>query len=1217
MDNSRKDFNQTKIAQLNTNHSPAATTAFLNYCNNKNIDIALISEPPTKQTLPNIPKRLCPIFIAPTNNNQRVRACMCILNPKLQPIIISHLSTPDFLVCDFNNFILVSVYAHPVDSINPILNNITNTVNYANGRDLIIAGDMNANNKYWGASYNDNHGDEFLAAVIQNNLDIVNDSNTPTFDTIRGDRRLTSHIDLTVASMSIIDRITNWQVIEDVQMSDHRVIVFIVNKHVDLPKVSPSTVRWNTSVVDWNEWARCLENYFNDYDLNETYINNIDYSGDLDATVNIFVSSIRWACEENLVRYNRNRKRKLPWMKDDELEKLGVEQKKMYRKINRCYNHDRKLVLIQDYQKLRSDYRKRVETLKEIHLRKEIFGDNNDDHYQRMCRLLKHEKIVPARTFSNSTGPQDTVDTLLNDLFPNDMADNDTSQQANIRSMVDEWKHDHENIRYGYQQVSTLELLNIIGKTKNNKAPGYDNFSPIICKKVMAFFPDILVAIMNACLRLSHFPYIWKISVVKIIPKPGRPTYDKSNSYRPIGLLPILSKALEAIMANRIKNHMEANCPLSKYQYGFMHRRSTEHALLELKSKIESKLNEKELVALVSLDIKGAFNNAWPPGIIKKLIDMDLPEYLIKLMINYMKDRRVVTNYSGITGFKPTNKGTVQGSILGPLIWNIVIDGFLQKDFSGIHVQAYADDITAVVAKKKPDDLAASIKELLVMAIEWCNENKLTLASDKTTIVPMSRKIRPTPIPIININGHDIAYSNETKVLGVIFDRKIDFRSHVRLAIDKCTRIYRQIIGFARSKYGLGPKIIKQLYNSIIVPIITYGCAAWHRAINYVFIQKELRQFQRPIAQLITKSYRSAAFVSTTAIADMLPLHLEIMKQANIALARIKKKYKMNENRLVVDVPDETRIDVNAYPRIYCGQPFTRTFYQMYTKSIRTRHGIGCGFQLFNGTYFIGTVTYRLPTYCSNLQADLFVISKAIDFCKEKYSNEAAITILNNNLGAISHIKKKNHSKVSNLAKQIIESTPTNMDIAWVKMDRSDRKLVKLKKMLMSTARLKQTFDYEKIPMATIKKMEMKTALINWNRYYHRDKFGTTIKKLCPNVGDARKFWPFNNFWLTQTLTGHGQFGEFLKRFGFIDDAKCPCGNQNQSVLHMLNECPLSERLRRDHLLTQQSAMKPIDRIRATAVLYEQIAMLVDIYRKNLHSGNNRQSITTTDNDHG
>ena len=107
MDNSRKDFNQTKIAQLNTNHSPAATTAFLNYCNNKNIDIALISEPPTKQTLPNIPKRLCPIFIAPTNNNQRVRACMCILNPKLQPIIISHLSTPDFLVCDFNNFIFI------------------------------------------------------------------------------------------------------------------------------------------------------------------------------------------------------------------------------------------------------------------------------------------------------------------------------------------------------------------------------------------------------------------------------------------------------------------------------------------------------------------------------------------------------------------------------------------------------------------------------------------------------------------------------------------------------------------------------------------------------------------------------------------------------------------------------------------------------------------------------------------------------------------------------------------------------------------------------------------------------------------------------------------------------------------------------------------------------------------------------------------------------
>ncbi|KAH9521398.1 hypothetical protein DERF_005060 [Dermatophagoides farinae] len=997
MDNHRQTVNQIKFAQLNTNHSPSATTAFINYCNSKNIDIAIISEPPIKQGLPNIPNRLCPMFVAPVDNNQRVRACMCILNPKIQPIIISHLSTPDFIVCDFNNLIVVSVYAHPVDSIIPILNNITNVANYANGRDFIIAGDMNANNRYWGADYNDKHGDELLAAIIQCNLEVMNNSNKPTFDTIRGNNRLTSHIDLTLASMSTSNMINNWHVIDDIQMSDHRAIVFDINKNYELPKIPPSTVRWNTSDADWETWAQCLENHLNDYDVSPSYIENIEYVADLDATVNAFISSIRWACEENLVKYNRNRKRRLPWSRDDELNRLTNEQKKIYRKINKCYNQVRKAQMIDEYRNLRLEYRKRVETLKESSCEKKS-----------------------SVTFSDSNGPQDTVDTLLKDLFPDDVIINDTTEQANVRNMVDNWKQEHAGIRNG--------------------------FNPI-----MAFFPETLVAIMNACLRLSYFPYVWKISVVKIIPKPGRPTYDKSSSYRPIGLLPILAKALEAVMANRIKSHLEANCPLSVYQY----------------------------------------------------------------------------------------------------------------------------------------------------------------------VVPISRKIRPVPIPAININGHDLVFSDEAKVLGVIIDKKMDFRSHLRYAITKATKIYRQLLGFARMKYGLGSKIIKRLYESIIVPIITYGCAIWCRAASYVHMQKELRQFQRPIAQLVTKSYRTAAFVSTTAIADMVPLYIEIMEQAKVSLARITRKYHHGGKDLIVDIPDETRVNVTTYPVIYHGQSFARTYCQVYTKIIRTRFGIGCGFQLFNGTYFIGTVTHRLPTFCSNLQADLFIILKAVNFCKEKYSSTAPITILNNNIGAINHMKKKDHNKLLNLAKQIIGSTPNNISITWIKVDRSDEKQIKLKKTLKSAARVRPGFDYEQIPMVTVKKLESCASHVIWDRQYRFDRYGTSIKTICPNVGDARQFWPYINFWLTQTLTGHGQFGAYLKRFGFIDNPKCPCGDSNQTVSHMINECQLAARLRHDHMIAKQNTNKPAEKTRITAVLYEQLAMLVDTYRNNLHHENSSQRNIITDNDHG
>lgn len=82
-------------------------------------------------------------------------------------------------------------------------------------------------------------------------------------------------------------------------MSDHRVITFDINKNVDLPKVS-STIRWNTSDVEWDEWANCLAEYILMIMTLIQHIDNIEYDSDFEITVNILISSIRWACEQNL-----------------------------------------------------------------------------------------------------------------------------------------------------------------------------------------------------------------------------------------------------------------------------------------------------------------------------------------------------------------------------------------------------------------------------------------------------------------------------------------------------------------------------------------------------------------------------------------------------------------------------------------------------------------------------------------------------------------------------------------------------------------------------------------------------------------------------------------------------------------------------------------------------------------------------------------------------
>ncbi|KAH9506767.1 hypothetical protein DERF_011484 [Dermatophagoides farinae] len=102
------------------------------------------------------------------------------------------------------------------------------------------------------------------------------------------------------------------------------------------------------------------------------------------------------------------------------------------------------------------------------------------------------------------------------------------------------------------------------------------------------------------------------------------------------------------------------------------------------------------------------------------------------------------------------------------------------------------------------------------------------------------------------------------------------------------------------------------------------------------------------------------------------------------------------------------------------------------------RGAIGSCLAIYNGTYHIITKFFRLPTYCSNLQADLFIILEAIKIAKEKFSSAAIITIINNNIGAIKHILKNDRKKTINLARNIMSTITNNITVRWQKVNRTD-----------------------------------------------------------------------------------------------------------------------------------------------------------------------------------
>ena len=164
---------------------------------------------------------------------------------------------------------------------------------------------------------------------------------------------------------------------------------------------------------------------------------------------------------------------------------------------------------------------------------------------------------------------------------------------------------------------------------------------------------------------------------------------------RPIGLLPVYSKVLERIIYQRLLWYINKKNVINKNQHGFLPRTSAENVVINLVEQIKASWHSKKNVALLSFDFKGAFNAAWWPKaivVIRTLLNSNTS--LLGILENYFNHRSVEVNYWTISRNIQCERGCIQGSILGPIIWNLVMNDVFDHSINCVIVQAYADDIT-------------------------------------------------------------------------------------------------------------------------------------------------------------------------------------------------------------------------------------------------------------------------------------------------------------------------------------------------------------------------------------------------------------------------------------------------------------------------------------------------------------------------------------------
>ena len=387
-------------------------------------------------------------------------------------------------------------------------------------------------------------------------------------------------------------------------------------------------------------------------------------------------------------------------------------------------------------------------------------------------------------------------------------------------SPLDHVRHHDSQILQELQHTNVTELHHIIKDMKNVGA-GVDGINGNIFKKTYSSITSQLVHLVNICLSKGTFPDNMKLAVVKPIYKTGNK--NSMSNYRPISILPYISKILEKIIYNRISEYLSDEHILSPNQFGFQRTLSTYMPMLLLQEQITKALEKGNVAVAIYLDLKKAFDTVDPNILSQKLKLYGIQGTPLKLIQSYLSDRYQCVEYDRIqSNLSKIRVGVPQGSILGPLLFLLYIND-LPNVCTSSSCLLYADDTVLIFENSDRGKLQADLDKDLPAICEWLNANKLSLNTKKT--VYQLYTYSQTSFELnITLNKEVIETADKVKYLGIVIDPHLKWNFH----INHISTIISRNIGFMnRAKFYLNKQSLILLYNALVLPYINYCCIIW------------------------------------------------------------------------------------------------------------------------------------------------------------------------------------------------------------------------------------------------------------------------------------------------------------------------------------------------------------------------------------------------------
>jgi hypothetical protein len=294
------------------------------------------------------------------------------------------------------------------------------------------------------------------------------------------------------------------------------------------------------------------------------------------------------------------------------------------------------------------------------------------------------------------------------------------------------------------------------------------------------------ITVVVNCALVYGMPTVCKHAIIRPSLKKKGTDPEALGNYRPVSILPYISKVIERVIAARLSKHLETNSLLDSQQSAYRPAHSCETALASVMNDLLLAIDDRKVAVLALFDLSAAFDTVDHGLLSHALRKVHICDQAHSWLVDYLSHRTqsvIIENYTSSPS--PLLSGVPQGSVIGPVLFCIYLNGIgriLQR--SNTKYKIYADDIQLCTVAD-PNMVSSAINTIQEVAMDlctWLSLRKLKMKEEKTDLMVVASKriLKRLKLPTaVRICGSDIPLSHVLRNLGFHMDESLSLSHHV------------------------------------------------------------------------------------------------------------------------------------------------------------------------------------------------------------------------------------------------------------------------------------------------------------------------------------------------------------------------------------------------------------------------------------------------------